>query len=176
MRITESNLTHQTTRIEFLRGTQEVRQVQNLDAGESDESDLEHLIGYNLKRAYLVVQSDFRNALGEDGFSTRVFAALSLAVTFPQITQTALAAKMGIERSGLVAIVDELERKGLLTRMAVPTDRRTQALVPTPRGREAYAIALQKVRAHEDLLFSTLTPDEKATLLSLLQKIRQGER
>lgn len=146
--------------------------MRNLDASESDDSDLERLIGYNLKRAYLVVQSDFRDALGEDGFSTRVFAALSLAVTFPQITQTALAAKMGIERSGLVAIVDELERKGLLTRMAVPTDRRAQALVPTPRGREAYAIALQKVRAHEELLFSTFTPDERATLLSLLRKMR----
>ena len=142
---------------------------------EPELSDLEDLIGYNLKRAYIIVQKDFRQALGQDGLSARVFSALSLTVKFPNITQSELARTMGIERSGLVAIVDELESRDYLQRAPVPGDRRVQALVPTDAGRKAYADAICKVRAHEDTLFSDMSKDEQATLLSLLKKIRQGE-
>ncbi len=141
-----------------------------------DASDLEDLIGYNLKRAYVIVQTDFRKALGDDGMSARVFSALSLCVRYPNITQSELARMMGIERSGLVAIVDELEAKNHLRRAPVPGDRRVQALVPTDAGRSVYKAAIQAVRAHEDRLFADMTSEEKETLLSLLKKIRAREQ
>ena len=49
---------------------------------EEDHGDLEGLVGYNLKRAYVILSTDFRRALGEDGFAPRVFSALSLIVEF----------------------------------------------------------------------------------------------
>lgn len=137
--------------------------------------DLEEFIGYNLKRAYVIVQADFRRALGEDGFAPRVFSALSLVVQYPNVTQSGLARMLGIERSGLVAIVDELEGRGLLKRTHVPGDRRVQALVPTDKGAKAYTEARAAVRAHEDALLSNLSEDEKATLMGLLAKIRTHE-
>ncbi len=140
-----------------------------------ETSDLEDLIGYNLKRAYIIVQADFRRALGEDGMSPRVFSALSLCVRYPNITQSELARMMGIERSGLVAIVDELEAKSHLVRAPVPGDRRVQALVPTDAGRAAYTVAIKVVRAHEDRLFIDMNVEEKETLLALLKKIRTQE-
>lgn len=143
------------------------------DDYEVESSDLEDLIGYNLKRAYIIVQTDFREALGKDGLSARVFSALSLTVKFPNITQSELARMMGIERSGLVAIVDELEERGYVKRAAVPGDRRVQALVPTDIGRQAYGSAIDIVRAHEDRLFVGMTAAEKTTLLGLLKKVRQ---
>ncbi len=144
-------------------------------AFEAEASDLEDLIGYNLKRAYVIVRTDFRAALGSDGFSARVFSALSLTVKYPNITQSELARMMGIERSGLVAIVDELESKDYLHRAPVPGDRRVQALVPTLAGKRAYDAAIKAVRAHEDRLFSDMTDEEKETLLGLLKKIRLNE-
>ena len=45
--------------------------------------DLEELVGYNLKRAYIVVKEDFRDAMGKDGLSARVFSALSLTHDHP---------------------------------------------------------------------------------------------
>lgn len=140
-----------------------------------DSSDLDDLIGYNLKRAYVVVRNDFREALGEDGMSARVFSALSLSIRYPNITQSALARMMGIERSGLVAVVDELEAREYLRRAPVPGDRRVQALVPTEAGRRAYGSAIRAVRAHEERLFSDMTEDERQTLLNLLKKIRSAE-
>lgn len=145
------------------------------DEPSANPSDLESFVGYNLKRAYVIVQNDFRAILGEDGLAPRVFSALSLAVQYPNITQSALARRLGIERSGLVAIVDTLERLGYLRRALVPGDRRVQALVPTDAGKQTYARALNLVRAHEDRLFADFSATEKDTLLNLLLKIRAKE-
>lgn len=151
-------------------------QKADLDSYQS-VSDLEEFVGYNLKRAYVIMQNDFRAALGQDGLSARVFSALSLAVQFANITQSELARKLGIERSGLVAIVDDLEGRGFLKRTHVPGDRRVQALVATEKGKAAYADAVATVRAHEKALLSHLSEDERTTLITLLKKIRShGER
>lgn len=146
-----------------------------IDDQEVHQGELDDLIGYNLKRAYLIVSADFRRTLGLDGFAPRVFSALSLVVQYPNITQSELARMLKIERSGLVAIIDELEGRKLLKRIAVPSDRRVQALAPTSAGRSAYARAREAVKQHEEELFSGFSEEERETLLGLLWKIRQVE-
>ncbi|MHA7889119.1 MULTISPECIES: MarR family winged helix-turn-helix transcriptional regulator [Roseicyclus] len=138
-----------------------------------EHADLEDFVGYNLKRAYVIVDADFRRALGEDGLAPRVFSALSLIVHTPGITQSDLARRLGIERSGLVAIADELEARGFVMRKPVPGDRRVQALMPSAAGKAAYLEALETVRAHEASLLASLSSDEVETLVALLKKIRR---
>ena len=135
---------------------------------------LEHLIGYNLKRAYVMVRDDFRATLGEGGLSPRAFSALSLVVDLPGITQSDLARRLGVERSGMVAIADDLETRGLIVRAPVPGDRRVQALQPTGAGQAEFARLLARVEQHEARLFSVLTDAERDTLLSILHKLRQA--
>ncbi len=142
------------------------------DRNNDPDLDIESLLGYNLKRAYVLVQSDFRKRLGERALGTRVFAALALVVQRPNITQSALARELGIERSGLVAMVDELEGRGYLNRVSVPKDRRVQALLATPEGEAAYRAALAEVKTHEKELFSELTQEEQDQLRALLRKFR----
>ena len=144
----------------------------DLTALTEDDLDLEGFIGYNLKRAYIAVEADFRAAMEGDGLSPRVFAALSIVVQLPNITQSELARMLGVERSGLVAIVDELEASGYLSRALVPGDRRVQALIPTAAGRAAYEAALRRVKAHEDRFFGAFTDEERQDLLALLRKAR----
>lgn len=136
------------------------------------DGDLDGLVGYNLKRAYLVVSADFRRVMGKNGLAPRQFSALSLIIKFPKITQSALARKLGIERSGLVAIIDDLEARHFVCRQPVPGDRRVQALTATTQGQSAYQQAHEMVRAHEAEILSDLTPQEVDTLVSLLQRIR----
>lgn len=139
--------------------------------------DLEDLVGYNLKRAYVTLQVDFRATLEADDLAPRVFSALSLVVQYPKITQSALARMLGIERSGLVAIVDSLEARGYLARASVPGDRRVQALVPTAVGARAHAAAAVAVREHEARMLADLSAEEVTQLVALLRKIRaRGEQ
>ncbi len=148
--------------------------LQSADA-ETEPSDLEDHVGYNLKRAYLIIQGGFRAALGEDGLSPRSYSALSLVVQYPNISQSEVARTLGIERSGLVAIVDDLEKRGYLIRSTVPGDRRVHALVPTKDGMHAYATASTAVRNREKRLMSHLSEQEQQTLVDLLKKIRARE-
>ena len=145
-----------------------------LEAMQADDTAFEALVGYNLKRAYLIVQADYRRAMESTGLSPRVFAALSFVVTMPGLTQSDLARRLGIERSGLVAIVDELEQRRYLNRVAVPGDRRVQALQPTGAGEDAYRDAILRAQTHEEELLSIMSPAEKQTLLRLLGKIRSA--
>ena len=138
------------------------------------DTAFESLIGYNLKRAYLVVQKDYRRAVGPDGLSPRVFASLSFVVADPNLTQSDLARRLGIERSELVAIVDELERRGYLDRVPVPGDRRVHALRPSQAGRAAYQRAIARAQSHEAALLDMLNEGEKRKLLHLLAKIREA--
>src|SRR5580658_11009626 len=54
--------------------------------------------------------------------------------TQPAITQQALATALGMQPSRLVALVDELETRGLVERRANPSDRRSHALHLTEKG------------------------------------------
>lgn len=148
----------------------------NSESNSLGDSDLEEFIGYNLKRAYMILQSDFRRTLRDDGLSARSFSALSLVVQYPNITQSALSKQMGIERSGLVAIVDELESMGYIVRKQIPADRRAQALKAVSKGKSAYKKAVKKVQKHEQQLFAHMTASEQKTLMKLLKKIRLLER
>lgn len=138
-------------------------------------SDLENLVGYNLKRAYIVVQADFRRTLDKDDLSARLFSTLSLVVNNPDISQSSVARQLGIERSGVVSMIDDLQSRGYVIRNPVPGDRRVQALQATPLGLSVYQKALVKVKAHEASLLHDLTAEEQRSLLSLLNKIRLQE-
>lgn len=153
----------------------ETRTLSDFDASDA-ETDIEGLVGYNMKRAYVAMEKDFRAALGAGGLTPRSFSALSLVVNLPQISQSDVARRLGIERSGLVAIIDDLEARGYLVRRVMPDDRRVQALEATDSGGEAYRAALAAVRAHEARLLADLSEAQKAELMESLRRIRLTER
>jgi DNA-binding MarR family transcriptional regulator len=137
-------------------------------------NDLDHLIGYNLKRVYMIFIAEFRSAQAKNGLSTRSYSALSLIVGKPGITQSEIARKLGIERSGLVAIIDDLQARGYAVRAPVEGDRRVQALSPTEAGRAAYDAATAALKSNEEHLLSALTEKEQAAFRSILVKIRNA--
>jgi len=121
-------------------------------------SDLETLIGYNMKRAYVAIQKDYRAELGDGGLVPRSFSALWLVVFHPNISQSSLARMLGTERSGLVAIIDDLEKRKFRTRSHVPGDRRVQELIATAQGQKVYQSTLETAKANEATLQAKLTP------------------
>ena len=137
---------------------------------------LDGLVGYNLKRAYMIFQDDFRKTLGESGLTPRAFAVLTLIQEIPNVTQSAISRRLGIERSGLVAIVDDLEQRRLVLRVAVPGDRRVQALALTDEGKRIQRLSTEAVREHEERLLAAFTQEQRQTLLDLLHRLRKWER
>ncbi|MEC3860528.1 MarR family transcriptional regulator [Mesobacterium sp. TK19101] len=135
---------------------------------------LRGLLGYRLRRASNAVQADLAETLKPFDLRMITYTALVLVVDNPGLSQSQLAAAMDVERPNLVVIVDELERRELITRDRVPTDRRTYALNATLAGRRLCDQAESAVRQHEARIFGTLLEEERSLLArGLLHVIAQ---
>lgn len=137
----------------------------------SDE-ELRTLVGYILKRVHLLVRDDLMKTLEPLGLRTMTFSALSVIAENPNLTQSQLAQTLRIERSGVVVLVDELEKKDLISRNRVEGDRRSYALHTTPEGEALLHKTIRLVHAHENRMFSDLSMDERDTLRGLLDRIK----
>ena len=87
------------------------------------------------------------------------------------LSQQSLGEKLRVFPSRLVALIDELERPGLVERRDSPADRRSHALHLTDAGREA----LEKIgfasREHQDSIRAALDEAERAKLAEFLRRI-----
>ena len=87
------------------------------------------------------------------------------------VSQQELSGKLGIHPSRLVAILDELERRGFVQRKPNANDRRQYALHLTDDGRKMLDEIGLIGREHGEALCAALNDEERATLSELLQKI-----
>ena len=89
----------------------------------------------------------------------------------PAITQQALAIALGTLPSRLVALIDELESRGLLERRPHETDRRSYAMHLTDAGRSTLHAIGRIAREHQHALLAALSDDEQHHLADLLQRV-----
>jgi DNA-binding MarR family transcriptional regulator len=138
------------------------------------ETTLRAFTGYNMKRAFIVMQADVIRALEPFGLRMVTYSSLCMIGDNPGLSQSQLAGALAIERPNLVVIVDELERRGLISRDRVPTDRRTYALRLTDEGARLLAQASEAVRAHDAKMTAGVTPEEAEVLIAALRKIEKN--
>ena len=117
----------------------------------------------------------FAERLAGLGLHPRHFGMLSqLAVNEGQ-SQQALSSALGIHRSAVVALVDDLEQRGLAERRRDPVDRRAYTLYLTRPGRELLA-ELERTADDEDAeLLTALDASERSQLISLLQRVAESQ-
>ena len=140
------------------------------------DATLREFIGYRMKRAFNVVQDDLTSTLRPFDLRMLTYTALVLIVDNPGLRQSQLADAMDIERPNLVVIIDELERRELIVRDRVPTDRRAYALKATLAGRQLYDRAVASVTAHEGKLLAGLDDVTIKTVLDALKVIEKARQ
>lgn len=96
---------------------------------------------------------------------------LRILAATPGITQQALAMALGALPSRLVALVDELEGKGLLERQSDDEDRRRYSLRLTEKGRETLQSIGRIAREHQQKLLAALSEEERRQLSNLLRRV-----
>jgi DNA-binding MarR family transcriptional regulator len=112
-------------------------------------------------------------ALDELGLSLRSFGILGLACETPR-DQITLSRLTGIDRTTVVAIVDQLQAAGLVLRRPSPTDRRARLVEPTAPGRSLAAQALRRVRSIQDEHFADLSAVDREQLMTTLRRLATG--
>lgn len=91
-------------------------------------------------------------------------------------SQQELAARLRIHPSRLVAILDNLEKRGFVERRANPDDRRLYSLHLTQAGGETLEKIGSVARKHQDALLSSISLEERNTLATLLLRIADQQR
>lgn len=139
---------------------------ENIDFG-----PLANWVGFHLRLAQTASFQAFVQEARAVDLSPGRFATLMLIGRNPGISQTALAAANGRDKSTLTPILEDLERRGFIVREKMKTDRRSYQLTLTEAGRKMLDQLTVCAKRHDDNLDRIIGPKDRAKFLRILQKI-----
>ncbi|SER26847.1 MarR family winged helix-turn-helix transcriptional regulator [Microlunatus flavus] len=145
-----------------------------------NEADLgPELVGrltYLLKRALLELEDLHAEHLAPAGLGARELAVLLLLGGHEPESQQQAAARLGVDRTSMVGLLDGLEAKGFVARRPDPVDRRRNVVELTPAGQVALREATRASDDAERALLADLDDAEAAQLRALLRRVGHGAR
>ena len=129
-------------------------------------------LGWPLARAAHAVTAAHNEALTADGLNLRTFSVLAVIGARAARSQLEIAQAVGLDKTTLVATIDELERRRLVQRTPDPDDRRARIVGITPEGQSLFDRASETVRATEARIFAGMPREDalrmKTALIALL--------
>ncbi len=126
-------------------------------------AEVRRVLGGNFKRAH------------HDGFSTTQYMVLGLVEKATQsgedpCTISSIANRMDLDPATVVRTVDSLEKRGLVARRRDKQDRRQVFIEFTEAGRIARQEFHQRLKAYMKTIFSAMSEEGRASLLSGLDE------
>jgi DNA-binding MarR family transcriptional regulator len=129
-------------------------------------------LSWLLTQAHYALASELGAAFEPLGITPRGHSVLGAAASDAH-TQKQLAELVGLDKTTMVATLDELEGAGLARRVPSRTDRRAHVIEVTPEGRRKITAANKIVaRVQADVLASLGGGDGDALLSSLARLVR----
>ncbi|GLX09349.1 MarR family transcriptional regulator [Microbispora sp. NBRC 16548] len=119
-----------------------------------------------LTRALMAAETPI---LREHGLSMWAYAVLLGLDERPVRTQAALAESIGADKTRIIRVLDDLQRRGLIERSPDPADRRVRLLSITPEGRRLRDAAQAGIRLMEERLLSRLSDDDREAFVRVLR-------
>lgn len=93
------------------------------------------------------------------------YVVLSALEGAPESTQAALAARIGADKTRIIATLDDLQAAGLITREPDPADRRARLLSITPSGSRLRRAVQADIQAGENRLLAELPAADREAFL-----------
>lgn len=128
-------------------------------------------LAFLLSQVGIYAARQFAERIAEVDLHPPLFRVLNLIDAAEGRSQQAIGEAIQVPPSRMVALVDELEQRGLVERRPNPDDRRVRALFLTAKGRKALARGRQIAKEHERELTSGMAAADRKRLTELLQKI-----
>lgn len=113
----------------------------------------------------------FAERMEEIDLQPPLFRVLNLIDAAEGHSQQAIGKAIEVPAPRMVALVDELEKRGMVERRPDPDDRRVRALFLTSKGRKTLARGREIAGAHERDLTRGMAPADRKRLVELLQQI-----
>ncbi|MBV9793390.1 MAG: winged helix-turn-helix transcriptional regulator [Actinobacteria bacterium] len=134
-------------------------------------ADLEGDLGWMLGVVFRAYVKAADHALRDLPGGPRGYQVLTAAAGTPPRNQGAIAEDLGIDRTVLTYLIDDLERLDLVARHPDPADRRSRLVVATDRGRDLWRQLRDQLRRVEAHVLSPLPAADAATFQALLSRL-----
>jgi DNA-binding MarR family transcriptional regulator len=133
-------------------------------------------LGYLLKHAHLRFFELSTAALAPFGINGREAAVLTAIDEEDLLSQGEVARRMGVDRTTMVALIDELQVKGLVQRRQDPQDRRKNVVELTGAGHDTLSQATRAAAEAERIFLRPLAGDQAQEFKQALQALVFGTR
>jgi DNA-binding MarR family transcriptional regulator len=132
-------------------------------------------LGFLLAKLHAAGSVLNNRALAEFDLKERSYSVLILANSGLEPTQREMADFLSLDPSQIVALVDELEKRGLVVRAPGKQDRRAKTVTATAKGGKLLKQAGEAARRAEDEVLEGLREEESVQLKALLRKALWGD-
>jgi DNA-binding MarR family transcriptional regulator len=130
---------------------------------------LDHHLGYFLRRLQIWVFQDFIQTLGTMKLRPAQYSVLLVIEANPGRSQAAIGQTLGIERARLTRLLHELERRKWISRSASGSDARSHCLHLTADGEKALVRIKGLTAQHEARLADHVGAQRHMQLMDLLR-------
>lgn len=127
-----------------------------------------------LRSAYLTLHRRSDAVFAEYGITADQFVLLATLARGQAMTQRELAARMTSDPSTVRAMLVLLEKQGLVSRAAHPTDARARTVTLTKTGVRTFQQAFEAGQEVRDQMAESLSASETRTLLTLLRRLSES--
>lgn len=131
-------------------------------------------LGWPLARIAHAFRVAHDQALAPLNLNMRTFAVLAMVGGGATRTQLEIAQNVGLDKTTLVAALDELERRALVARNPDPADRRARIVTITCDGERLLAQAADAVRTSERMLLGDLSGEHIEQTKSVIDALIGG--
>lgn len=116
-----------------------------------------------------------KDSMSEFDLHPRQYAVLASLSVEPGISQQTLSERLLVHRSAMVGLIDELEKRGLVSRERRAENRREHALLLTDEGRALFEKVRQPSIDYERAFLEPLSDEEAETLVGLLTRLAEAQ-
>ena len=127
--------------------------------------------GFLLARLGMDVKAKAIARVEQAGYELYDYSVLAILAEGDRETQSAIADVLGLDPSRLVALLDSLEKRGLVIRQRDPLDRRRHVISITPDGKRIHAQLRKLTREVEAQFFAPLDPENRKLFHTLLMQL-----
>jgi DNA-binding MarR family transcriptional regulator len=138
--------------------------------GRANRPDLAAMLA-QLSRETIAAEQPVLTAHDLSMWSYIVLSALDQS---PIRTQAALAEAIGADKTRIIPILDELQRRGYIERIPDPDDRRVRLLAITKAGRSIKTAVQNDIQRGEERWLGQLSADDRSVFLRILQQLTFG--
>ncbi|MBT2722456.1 MarR family winged helix-turn-helix transcriptional regulator [Bacillus sp. ISL-46] len=124
-----------------------------------------------LSRAYKAINEHVNKVIQASGLNPTEFAVLELLYHKGDQPMQQIGGKILLASGSITYVVDKLEQKGMLRRIACPKDRRVTHAQITEDGKMFIQDIFPEHAEQIDKLMSSLTETEKLEAIDLLKKL-----